>query len=136
MTATASPTAKNIQAVACVLVVSDIHRSAAFYQEKLGFRVEQIWGDPPGFAIADAPGGAIMLKQSVSEADAGTTRPNHKEVGDLWDAYIWVKNLEPVLADLKNRGTEVTEPFETVYGCTEMTVNDPDGYIICFGYCP
>lgn len=131
-----SETSKQIQALAAVLVVKDIHRSVAFYTKKLGFHVEQVWGDPPGFAIADAPGGAIMLKQSVCETDRGSSRPNHEEVSELWDVYVWVKDIGIVVDDLKDRGTEFSAPIETGYGCTEIVVTDPDDYRICFGYCP
>ena len=116
---------------AAVFLVSDIQKSVDFYRDKLGFLVEQIWGEPPSFAIADTPQASIMLKQG----ETGPQLNSAKMVG-LWDVYIWVSDLEPTLLQLKKAGVSYTDPEEQSYGCREVTVTDPDGYIICFGYCP
>ena len=121
---------------AAVLVVSDIHRSVAFYRDQLGFSVAQIWGDPPSFAIADTPRASIMLKQTDSAEDRKDLAPNTQNVSGLWDVYIWVQSLDPILAHLSETATPYTAPEEMDYGCTEIVVTDPDGYLICFGYCP
>jgi catechol 2,3-dioxygenase-like lactoylglutathione lyase family enzyme len=121
---------------AAVLVVADISRSVGFYRDRLGFDVAEIWGDPPSFAIADSPRASIMLKQSIQSDDPNIAAPNAARVGGLWDAYIWVRDLKPVLAHLAATETAHTEPEEMPHGCTEIIVTDPDGYLICFGYCP
>ncbi len=121
---------------AAVFVVADIHRSVAFYRDHLGFEVAQIWGDPPSFAIADTPRASIMLKQGDCDEDMKMPAPNKDRVGGLWDAYIWVQDLEAVKTFLTGANTAHTEPEEMSYGCTEIVVTDPDGYLICFGYCP
>ena len=116
---------------AAVFLVSDIQRSVAFYRDQIGFMVDQIWGEPPSFAIADTPQASIMLKQGESKP-----QPNSSHMGGLWDVYIWVSDLAPTLRQLEKTGTPYTDPEEQSYGCREVTVTDPDGYIICFGYCP
>ncbi|MEL7108934.1 MAG: VOC family protein [Pseudomonadota bacterium] len=121
---------------AAILVVTDIHRSVAFYRDKLGFEVAQIWGDPPSFAIADTPRASIMLKQADCDEDGGGPTPNATRVGGLWDTYIWVKDLQAILDLLATTGAKHSDPEVTPYGCTEIVVTDPDGYLICFGYCP
>lgn len=121
---------------AAVLVVRDIHQSVAFYRDRLGFGVAEIWGDPPSFAIADTPRASIMLKQVNGGDGSKNPVPNKTRVGGLWDAYIWVRDLKPVTDHLAATGTEHSVPEEMSYGCTEIVVTDPDGYLICFGYCP
>lgn len=121
---------------AAILVVEDIHRSVAFYRDQLGFDVAEIWGDPPSFAIADTPRASIMLKQAIHPDKTSTPVTNTTRVGGLWDAYIWVRDLKPILAHLATTGTPHSEPEEMPHGCTEIVVTDPDGYLICFGYCP
>ena len=116
---------------AAVFVVSDIDRSVAFYRDKLGFLVDQIWGEPPSFAIADTPQASIMLKQAEA-----APQPNSRKLSGLWDVYIWVSDLEPTLHHMKQNGVAYSDPEDQEYGCREVTVTDPDGYIICFGYCP
>ena len=131
-----TPVTENISAVASVLVVTDIHRSVEFYRKKLGLIIREVWGSPPSFAIADAPGGAIMLKQGICEDEPNDAAPNHVRVHHLWDAYIWVKSLDPIIAFFEAAGTKYTPPAEQPHGCTEIEVTDPDNYRICFGYCP
>lgn len=121
---------------AAVLVVEDIHRSVAFYRDRLGFMVEQIWGEPPSFAIADTPRASIMLKQADCPDDTSIAVPNTTRVGGLWDVYIWVRDLKPIMDHLSGTETEYSPPEEMPHGCTEIVVTDPDGYLICFGYCP
>lgn len=121
---------------AAVLVVTDIHQSVAFYRDKLGFAVAQIWGEPPSFAIADSPRASIMLKQADGDPDQPAVMPNSKRVGGLWDVYIWVTDLQSILDQLAKTGTDHSPPESTPYECTEVVVTDPDGYLICFGYCP
>ena len=127
---------KYLISCAGVLVVQDIHRSVAFYRDQLGFEIAEIWGDPPSFAIADTPRASIMLKQAASDAGPDIARPNTTRVGGLWDIYIWVQDLPPIIAHLAATNTPHTVPEEMPYGCTEIVVTDPDGYLICFGYCP
>ena len=128
--------AENFISGATVLVVADIHRSVAFYRHQLGFEVRQIWGDPPSFAIADTPRVSIMLKQGVRTDDPNLAAPNKYRVGGLWDAYIWINDMDVLVAHLTATATPYTGPQSTNYECTEIEVTDPDGYIICFGHCP
>lgn len=121
---------------AAVLVVEDIHRSVSFYRDRLGFAVAEIWGDPPSFAIADTPRASIMLKQGSDPDGAAAAAPNTRRIGGVWDVYIWVKALDPIIAHLAATSTPHQPPEEMSYGCTEIVVTDPDGYLICFGYCP
>ncbi len=121
---------------AAVLVVSDIHRAAAFYKEKLGFNIAEIWGDPPSFAIADTPRASIMLKQGPTDQSKSLLAPNSKRVGGLWDVYIWVTDLAPLLERFADTVVSHAQPEVAPHGCTEIVVTDPDGYLICFGYCP
>ncbi len=126
------------QAISCaaVFVVRNIQQSVVFYRDKLGFSVRDVWGDPPSFAIADAPTASVMLKQSVWREDSGEAAPNHARVKHLWDAYIWVRDLDALIADFDARGLAYSPPETAPHGCTETVVEDPDGYRICFGFCP
>ncbi|MEM7329944.1 MAG: VOC family protein [Pseudomonadota bacterium] len=127
---------KHLISCAGVLVVQDIHRSVAFYRDRLGFDIAEIWGDPPSFAIADTPRASIMLKQAAGDAGSEVAVPNATRVGGLWDIYIWVQDLAPIIAHLDATKTPHSAPEEMPHGCTEIVVTDPDGYLICFGYCP
>jgi len=79
---------KNMVSGAAVLIVSDIQNSVMFYRDHLGFQIDQIWGEPPGFAIAETPSASVMLKQGVNPDDAKTSLPNAQRIGGVWDVYF------------------------------------------------
>ena len=91
--------------------------------------VDQIWGEPPVFAMANFGPVTIMLKQSEKGP-----RNNHPSDPLMWDAYLWVKDLEAIEKAFRASGVDIhREPEETDYGCRELEICDPDGHILCFG---
>ncbi len=120
-----------IDACAPILLISDIHKSADWYRDTLGFTYDQMWGDPPGFVILNQDNMSLMLKTATREF----IRPNRLANGFTWDAYYWITSMDRFRAGLKARGVEHPEPEVTEYGCKELTFTDPDGYWICFGEC-
>ncbi|MGE0132885.1 MAG: VOC family protein [Blastocatellales bacterium] len=118
--------------IAPYLIVDDLAQSAEFYRDKLGFRFDRFWGEPPSFVIVHRDGVFIMLK---SIGSSGNVRPNHKVNPDsCWDAYIWVKDANTLYDELRARGVKITrEICDTEYGCRDFDVEDNSGYILCFG---
>ena len=108
-----------------VLEVSDVEKSAAFYRDKLGFKPGRFWGDPPAFCIVGRDTVTIALDQSRNEG----RNPRNQ----YWAIYVYVDDVDAVLAEFNERGTEIVRgPEETVYDCREIDVVDPDGHIVCF----
>jgi catechol 2,3-dioxygenase-like lactoylglutathione lyase family enzyme len=122
---------------AAVLIVSDLKRSWDWYRDQLGFEVTELdWSVNPRFSFAEREGACVMLREGP-EAEAGT--PNRELVPEppIWDAYFWVRDIDKVEAELKRRHTPIySGPTKMPHGCTEITVLDPDGFLIGFGYCP
>jgi len=120
------------QNLAPVLLVRDIQASVAWYMEKLGFRVNELHGEPPSFAIANfGDHCSIMLKQS-----SGGAVLNHQSLTNMWDVYIWVGNIGATHAHLISRNVDIVcGPQDQPYGCREIEIRDPDGYILCLGEC-
>jgi hypothetical protein len=69
------------------------------------------------------------------KSDSGTaTLPNIRRRERSIDAYIWVNDLDPLYAELKERGAKIVEPAVTqVYKCYEMVVEDAWGFRLAFG---
>jgi len=120
-----------VDTIAPVLLVNDIHASVAWYTEKLGFSVDQIWGEPPTFAMANLNEMTIMLKQSKNGP-----RNNAESDPHMWDVYIWIDDMPAALARLKQHNIGLNRgPDQMDYGCLEIEILDPDGHIICLGEC-
>jgi len=108
-----------------VLEISDMTRSLAFYKDQLGFDAAT-WGEPPSFAIAQR--GEVTL--ALALAAAGTVTVSRK----TWAAYIYVRDVDSLFAELQAVGVAVADPPENrPYNCREMIVDDPDGHILAFG---
>lgn len=121
----------NVASIAPVLLVRDIHASVEWYRKKLGCRIDKIWGEPPSFAMAYFGGSIIMLKQSEN-----APRNNAAAAPDTWDAYLWVRDLNAIARKLTAAKVDMHRgPEKTPYECEELEIRDPDGHILCFGYC-
>jgi uncharacterized glyoxalase superfamily protein PhnB len=132
MTEPATATEQKLFGVAPYFIVDDIHASAEFYRDKLGFEFNQIWGEPPQFVIVRRDGASIMLK---SIGSIGHGRPNHTVHPNAgWDAYIRVKNADAIYREFRSRGVKITREIEkTYYNCRDFDIEDNSGYILCFG---
>jgi uncharacterized glyoxalase superfamily protein PhnB len=123
---------QKLYAIAPYFIVDDIHASAEFYRDKLGFEFDQIWGDPPQFVIVHRDEVHIMLK---SISSIGYSQPNHTvHPNACWDAYVWVNDADALYEELKARGVKITREIEDQpYNCRDFDVEDNSGYILCFG---
>ena len=118
--------------VAPFLIVDDVKQSAEWYRDILGFGFERLWGEPPSFAMVRRGAVTLMLKQLC---EPGKARPNVKADPEAcWDAYVWVKEADALLAEFKAKGVTVVREIEnTYYGCRDFDIRDLNGYILCFG---
>lgn len=120
--------------IAPLFIVDDLVVAADFYRDKLGFRYERFWGDPPSFCMVYRAGTTIMLKQLEA---SNSVRPNSAvdPDGDLWDAYIWVENADSLHEDFKKNGVKIARDIcDQVYGCRDFDIEDCNGYRLCFGH--
>jgi catechol 2,3-dioxygenase-like lactoylglutathione lyase family enzyme len=111
-------------------VVPDVVAAAEYYRDVLGFRILGYFLDPPVFAMVARDTAEIHF----GKADAGALpSPNVARRSMGLDAYIWVNDLDPLHAELKERGAKIVEaPVLRVYKCYEMVVEDKFGFRLCF----
>ncbi len=119
--------------VGCILAVSDVDRSVAFYKERLGFAVDALYDDPPyatltrngvrlslaeqGHPAPDRPGIAMAVPDDM-------TRLPVVLVLEVADA----RALHGLLAAEGVRFLD--EPWEAPWGGVRFFVADPDGYLV------
>lgn len=111
--------------------VASVERSAAFYEQVLGFRCEYSAGSPLQFAICSRDGLAIMLRRmSAPELIV----PIEKQ-GGTWDAFFWVSDAEALHAEFNAKGAEIVygPMIQEAYQMKEFAVRDCDGHVLGFG---
>lgn len=119
--------------VAPYFIVDDVVATANFYRDKLSFKYERFWGEPPCFTMVHRSGITIMLSQFEK---AGLMRPNNTADpnGSAWDAYIWVDDADALYEEFKNKGVKITrEICDQPYHCRDFDIQDCNGYTLCFG---
>jgi uncharacterized glyoxalase superfamily protein PhnB len=111
-------------------VVPDVVAAAEYYRDVLGFRILSYFLNPPVHAIVARDSVEIHFGKA---RDGSAASPNaHRGEGTL-DAYIWVTDLDPLHAELKERGAKIVEsPTTRVYKCYEMVVEDNFGFRLAF----
>ena len=114
-----------------ILLVKDVVASANYYRDKVGFKYDRFWGEPPGFCILYRDGFHLMLKQVE---DPSHIVPHYKVVEKMWNVYFWVNDAESLYNELKKLGAAIDyEICDQPYGCREFGIQDLDGYDIAFG---
>jgi len=120
--------------VAPFFIVDDVVATANFYRDKLGFRYERFWGEPPCFCMVHRRGIVIMLSQPET---AGAMRPNRTAdpKGEPWDAYVWVDDADALLREFTEQGVTIARDIcDQPYGNRDFDIEDCNGYRLCFGH--
>lgn len=111
-------------------LVDDLDRSINYYQ-KLGFTFGEPW---EGFyAIGELDGLELHLK----EAPGNVEERRHRRVNDHLDAAAGVDGIEAFYARCAANGATIIKPLApTPWGTKDFYIEDPDGYVVCFGGIP
>ncbi len=105
--------------------VKDVARSAAFYTEHLGFKVEQ----QSGSAFAKVANGPLTLYLSGPGSSGSRPMPDgrQQEPGGWNRLVLEVDDLLACIDALKPRGVRFRNELETGPGGKQIQVEDPDG---------
>jgi len=114
----------------CVFPTPNIHKTAEFYVEKLGFhRVDYM----------DAKEKHICLYRDgvefiLTQANTKRVFPNRELYGYGEDAYVITENQQDLQDEFEKNGVKIVKPLQlTDYHNLEFTIEDIDGRWICFG---
>ncbi|PYP86479.1 MAG: hypothetical protein DMF61_13440 [Blastocatellia bacterium AA13] len=124
MTTTMKP---RVTSFAPQFLVDDLERSIEYY-EKLGFTFGEPWD---GFyAIGHIDGLELHLKEAPKNQDERRRRRDNEHL----DAAAGVDGIEGFFRQCVANGVTILKPLTpTAWGTKDFYVEDPDGYIICFG---
>jgi catechol 2,3-dioxygenase-like lactoylglutathione lyase family enzyme len=124
---TSTKTKPKLTSLAPQFLVDDLARSIAYYQ-KLGFAFGEPWD---GFyAIGQLDGLELHLK----EAPKNDAERRHRRENEHLDAAGGVDGIEAFYAQCTANGATILKPLmATAWGTKDFYVEDPDGYVLCFG---
>lgn len=118
-----------LESITPQFTVPDVVRTAEYYRDVLGFEIRGYWKDPPVFTIVARDDVEIFFHVATPGTPSRTGR---FEGG--YDAYVKVRGVEALAADLVERGAEIVEGPETrEYGMRELVVRDCNGLVLAFG---
>lgn len=117
-----------VTSLAPQFLVDDLDRAIAYYRDSLGFTFGQPWD---GFyAIGRLDGLELHLK----EAPKNPAERKHRRDNEHLDASAGVEGIETFYQQCVANGARIIKPLTaTEWGTKDFYVEDPDGYIICFG---
>ena len=116
-----------VTSLAPQFLVDDLDRSIEYYK-KIGFTFGDTWN---GFyAIGYLDGFELHLKEAPKNQD----ERRHRRANDHLDAAAGVDGIEVFFTQCVANGTTILKPLTpTPWGTMDFYIEDPDGYIICFG---
>ena len=120
-----------ITSSAPVLLVKDVVKSAAYWRDKLGFAEQNLFGEPPHFAMVTRDTFTVMLAQVQPEQ---TFVSNYHIVEKMWDVYFWVDDVDSIYAEFQASGAIIDYTlYVAPHGVKEFGVQDLDDHDIAFG---
>lgn len=103
------------------LPVKDIGDAVQWYQEKLGFKLRFLWGDPPTH-------GGVELGQATVHFFAG------EPVTDRHWIYFQVEDVDEAYEFMRGNGVEMMDaPTDQPWRMREFNFRDLNGYHLRFG---
>jgi len=121
-----------VRRVAPVLLVRDIRASVEFWRDRVGFETDELYGDPPDFAMPTRDGVTIMLAQTPQGIDPPP--PNWRVLDKCNQAYLWVDDANALYDELRERGAPIDFTiYDTPWGTREFGIQDLDEHDIAFG---
>lgn len=130
-----APIVPEIRGLCPLLQVFDMPRSLAFYRDLLGFEVVE-WA-PPGdscdWAWLRRGRAEIMLNTQFEGPERPAfPAPDRKTAHGDTCLFLGTPELDAMYAYLRSRGIPVDPPVVRPYGMKQLSLQDPDGYGICF----
>jgi catechol 2,3-dioxygenase-like lactoylglutathione lyase family enzyme len=113
-----------------ILFVRDVTKAAAFYTERLGFRLDFLHGRPPFYASVSRGHACIHLR--FVHTQTYFTELASKE-GSLILATIEVRNVKALFEEYEHSGVEFPQRLvRQAWGGLDFYVRDIDGNVVSF----
>ena len=118
----------SIATAAPQFLVANLDDALTFYEQRLGFTRDFVYAD--FYAAVSRDGASIHLKAAPKRDREG----RHRTGDEHLDAYLVVSGIDELYRELHDRGALIVKPLENrPWGTRDFYVEDPDGYLLCFG---
>jgi catechol 2,3-dioxygenase-like lactoylglutathione lyase family enzyme len=124
---TAAAIKPRVTSFAPQFLVDDLERSMEYYR-RIGFTFDEPWD---GFyAIGHQDGLELHLKEAPRDQSERQYRRDNQHL----DASAGVDGIEAFYDQCVANGATILEPLTpTAWGTKHFYIEDPDGYVVCFG---
>ena len=130
MTGTSSLRARELTPL---LNVIDGNRSARFYCDNLGFRIDNQFETDGKLLWAQLSCGPVRIMINASSQRRARVARDHAETYDDIVLYFMVDDARALRQTLIEGGCDPGPVTREAYGLDEFTLRDPDGYELAFG---
>ena len=122
------------RAVTPMLLVDDVNKAVAFYQDVLGARLRYSLPQNPPFEWASLLLGDVEFmfwQREAAQREYSDVLLSSGKPSDFM-VYVYVDNVHALYELVKCKVTVLQEPKDQFYGIREFTVRDPFGFILTF----
>lgn len=116
--------------LAPILVVPEVEKAVDTYERVFGFHRLRYFDGNDAYVPLDRDGAQLHVMKGEG------ANPNHVRSAHVADVFLWVDELDSLIAAARTEGLSVTrgpERYEsTPLATTEVVVEDQDGYWFCF----
>lgn len=121
-----SESVADLRSFSFVLAVPDLERSASYFRDALGFRLE--WPEGSGWQLVSRGGVRVMMGH-CPDAMAPSAMGDHSYFG-----YLNVENADALHNEFVSRGAIILQPpVDRPHGMREFVVATPDRHRMMFG---
>ncbi|SAL47407.1 VOC family protein [Caballeronia humi] len=119
-------TVSDLRSFSFVLAVPNLERSASYFRDALGFRLE--WPEGSGWQLASRGAVRIMMGH-CPDAMAPSATGDHSYFG-----YVKVNDADALHDEFVSRGAIILQPpADKPHGMREFLVGTPDGHRMMIG---
>lgn len=118
-----------LKTVTPILFVRDVATTAQWFNDRLGFATDFLYGTPAFYGAVSRDGVCLHLRHVHA--------PNFADLAareeSLILATIEVSDIEALFDEVSDRGAKIAQPVtKQVWGGTDFHVRDPDGNVFSF----
>lgn len=118
-----------LKTVVPILLVSDVPRAAGYFQQKLGFEIDFLYGEPAFYGSVSRDGVCLHLRYVDDPVFAGIAAREES----LICASFETDDVKALFEDIEGRGAEIAQPLiRQPWGGVDFHVRDPDDNVISF----